>query len=296
MQEDVLRDGEDIQLSCRPAPGPNIRPAGSEMTKGATVLDKGRGLGPSELPACAAAGAGILRVRRRLSVALLVTGDEVRPAGGGREAAQVREVNSPMLAASLASAGVELVASAHGADSLAGLVGQLSDMAAKADLVITTGGISVGGQVHEKPAFMAIGGGNPVHRRGDQAGQAGVGRAYRRSALARVARHPGLCPRSLEGARKGVAPWSDRREDRCPTRRHVVTESKIRRKPGRCELRPATLAGFDALGREVVRVGTTTQSGRVRHLQLADGLMFLPADADSFPAGALVEFQPFCQS
>jgi molybdopterin molybdotransferase len=75
-----------------------------------------------------------------------------------------------------------------------------------------------------------------------------------------------------------------------------VTGTPIRRKAGRCELRPATLAGFDAHGREVVEFEETTHSARVGLLSLADGLMFLPADAESLPAGALVEFQPFCQA
>jgi molybdopterin molybdotransferase len=158
MQEEVERNGDVVHLSCRPKPGLNIRRAGSDMASGATVLDKGQRLGPREIAACAAAGAGILRVRRRLRVALLVTGDEVRRAGGAREAAQIWDVNTPMLTASLAAADVDIVASDHGADNLAGLVRQLGDMAAQADLVITTGGISVGEEDHVKPAVMALGG------------------------------------------------------------------------------------------------------------------------------------------
>jgi molybdopterin molybdotransferase len=81
-----------------------------------------------------------------------------------------------------------------------------------------------------------------------------------------------------------------------PVRRHVVTGTPIRRKAGRCELRPATLAGFDAHGREIVSFENATHSARVGLLSIADGLMFLPSDAECLPAGALVEFQPFCQS
>lgn len=81
-----------------------------------------------------------------------------------------------------------------------------------------------------------------------------------------------------------------------PTRRHIVTKIAIRCRPGRCKLGPATMAGFDAQGCEIVRFEDVTHSARVGLLSLADGLMFLPSDADSQPAGALVEFQPFCQS
>ncbi len=79
------------------------------------------------------------------------------------------------------------------------------------------------------------------------------------------------------------------------TRRHVVTTAAIRRRPGRCELRPATLAGFDGHGREAVTFEDATHSGCVGSLPRADGLMFLPADTEVLASGAFVEFQPFCQ-
>jgi molybdopterin molybdotransferase len=296
MQEDVLRDGDVVHLSRRPVAGLNIRVAGSDMAKGATVLEKGRRLGPREIAACAAAGAGILRVRRRLRVALLVTGDEVRRAGGAREAAQIWDVNTPMLTASLATAGIEIVASAHGADNLAGLARQLGDMSAQADLVITTGGISVGEEDHVKPAVMTLGGetlfSGVAIKPGKPVSVGRIGKAHWLglpgnpvSAFVTFQVFGTALIRRLTGEATGA-----------PLRRYVVTATAIRRKPGRCELRPATLGGFDAHGREMVTFEKNTHSARVGVLPLADGLMFLPADADSLPAGALVEFQPFCQS
>lgn len=294
MQEDVLREGDVIHLCRRPQSGLNIRRAGSDIAKGATVLDKGRRLGPREIAACASAGAGILRVRRRLRVALLVTGDEVRRAGGAREAAQIWDVNTPMLTANLSAVGVEIVTSAHGSDSLEGLVRQLADMAAQADLVITTGGISVGEEDHVKPAFMALGGevlfSGVAIKPGKPVSVGRIGKAYWLglpgnpvAAFVTWQVFGMALLRGLTGEGTGA-----------PTRRHVVTASEIRRKPGRCELRPATLAGFDAHGREVVSFEDATHSARVGLLPVADGLMFLPADAESLPAGALVEFQSFC--
>jgi molybdopterin molybdotransferase len=296
MQEDVIRDGDFIHLSRRPVSGLNIRVAGSDMAKGATVLEKGRRLGPREIAACAAAGAGILRVRRRLRVALLVTGDEVRRAGGAREAAQIWDVNTPMLTASLACAGIEIVASAQGADNFAGLVHQLSEMAAHSDLVITTGGISVGEEDHVKPAVMALGGetlfSGVAIKPGKPVSVGRIGKAHWLglpgnpvSAFVTFQVFGTALIRALTGEVTGA-----------PARRHVVTGTPIRRKAGRCELRPATLAGFDAHGREIVSFENATHSARVGLLSIADGLMFLPSDAECLPAGALVEFQPFCQS
>jgi molybdopterin molybdotransferase len=76
-------------------------------------------------------------------------------------------------------------------------------------------------------------------------------------------------------------------------RRHVVLSRALSHKPGRCEFRLARLAGFDGTGRETVEFDDATHSGRVAQLPDMDGLLFIPADAEALPAGALVEFQPF---
>lgn len=296
MQESVTRDGNFVHLSRSPSPGMNIRRAGSDMARGATVLDKGEKLGPRQIAACASAGSDVVCVRRRIRAALLVTGNEVRRTGGELDSAQIWDVNTPMLMASLTAMGVEIVACEHADDDLYGLVRQLDDMAARADLVITTGGISVGEEDHVKPAVAAL--------RGD-------------FLFSGVAIKPG---KPVSFGRIGKAHWlglpgnplsafvtwqlfgvellrnlSDERP-RSLERRNVVTACEIHRKPGRCELRPAMLAGFDAHGREIVSFDTATHSARVGHLPMADGLLFLPADAETLPAGALVEFQQFCQA
>ncbi|MHA7849395.1 molybdopterin molybdotransferase MoeA [Roseovarius sp.] len=295
MQEEVTRIGGVIHLRGRPVSGLNIRRAGSDMAQGETILDRGRRLGPRDIAACAAAGAGVVRVRPRLRVTLLVTGDEVRKAGAVRHAAQIWDVNTPMLMAALGGFGVEIVATAHGADTPAGLARQLNAMAAQADLVITTGGISVGEEDHVKPAFAELGGeilfsgvaikpGKPVS----------VGRLESTVWL-------GLPGNPLSAFVTwqvfGVALVRGLLGETAPAhvRRHVVTADPIHRKPGRCELRPAALAGFDAHGREVVRFEQAIHSGRVGSLPQMDGLIFLAADAESLPSGALVEFQPFYQ-
>lgn len=293
MQEEVTRHGDGIVLTRRPEPGLNIRKAGSDIAAGAIVLDAGRRLGARAIAACAAAGAGTVPVRPRLRVALLVTGDEVRPSGSTRSDAQIWDVNSPMLSALLTSPAVDLVSSEHSVDDRAGLARQLGDLAAGSDLIVTTGGISVGEEDHVKPA-LALAGGKVL--------------------FSGVAIKPG---KPVSFGRLGSCLWlglpgnplsafvtfqifgtallrricGDRAQ---PARRHAVLSDTIRRKPGRCELRLAVIAGFDAQGREVARCDDATHSARVGTLPFADGLIFLPAKADHLPAGALVEFQPFC--
>ena len=80
---------------------------------------------------------------------------------------------------------------------------------------------------------------------------------------------------------------------RAALRRHVVLPRVLHHKPGRCELRLTRLAGFDNLGREVADFAEATHSGRVASLPQMDGMLFIPAEEKTLPAGALVEFQPF---
>lgn len=294
MQEDVTRDGDTIQLHRQPVSGMNIRRTGSDMEKGATVLDRGHKLGPREIAACAAAGADRVDILRRLRVALIVTGDEVREVGGLRKSAQIWDVNMPMLTAALHAAGVEIVATAHGADNCAHVAQQLSDTATKADLVVTTGGISVGEEDHVIPALTSLGGEMLFSRVAIKPGKpvslGRIGTTYwlglpGNPLSAYVTWHV-FGTALIRGLVGQTAPT--------PALRHVVTNAPIRRKPGRCELRLATLCGFDANGRELIGFEDATHSARVRRLPMADGLMRLPAEVEHLPAGALVEFQPFC--
>ena len=295
MQEEVKRIGSTIRINRRPKPGLNIRRAGSEMGAGATVLEQGRRLDARAIAACAAAGAGSVTVRRRLSVALLVTGDEIRDAGAGRAGAEIWDVNTPMLTAVLTQPHLDLVAVEQALDSHDGLFLQIAEMAAGADLVITTGGISVGEEDHVKPTLLALGGaihfsgvaikpGKPVSF-GCVRGASWLGlpgnplsafvtwQLFGTALVARLTGHAGQA-----------------------ARRHVITDAAISRKAGRCELRPATCAGFDGQGREVVTFEAETHSAHVCALPDANGLIFLPADCDFLPEGALVEFQPFCRT
>ncbi|MCA0270932.1 MAG: molybdopterin molybdotransferase MoeA [Proteobacteria bacterium] len=293
MQEDVRRAGAAIRIGCRPVPGLNIRRAGSELAAGALVLHQGRHFGAREIAVCAAAGVAQVRVRRRLRIAILVTGDEIRQAGGDRSKAQIWDVNTPMLRALLTRPGIDLVAVEHGQDSPDRLVPQIAELAGTADLLITTGGISVGEEDHVKPALQAMGAdlifsgvaikpGKPVsfgHVRG--ASWLGLPGNPLSAFITWMLFGEALVRRLSGENGEGVA------------RRHVILSQDIARRPGRCEFRPARCIGFDPHGREVASFDPETHSSRVAGLSGASGLIFLPADAAFLPAGALVEFQPF---
>jgi molybdopterin molybdotransferase len=79
------------------------------------------------------------------------------------------------------------------------------------------------------------------------------------------------------------------------SRRYVVVGNEIRHRPGRCELRPARLSGYDGSGREIAICETATHSARVARLPDADGLLFIPSSIGRMSEGDLIEFWPLAE-
>ncbi|WP_224825948.1 gephyrin-like molybdotransferase Glp [Cognatishimia sp. MH4019] len=293
MQEHVERHAEGIRLGKAVQPGAHIRSAGEDMTAGKIIVPAGRALTARDIAACAAAGHDSVKVRDCLRVALLVTGNELRQSGRARGAACIWDVNTPMLQAAIASPSVQVCEVQHAADTRDALRAQLSELSQKVDLIVTTGGVSVGEEDHVKPALsdlnarvtfsgVALKPGKPVSF-GQLDGTYWLGLPGNPlSAL--VTWH--LFGKALIQALTGQVAKS-------APRRHVVLSCALQHKPGRCEMRLARIVGHDALGRDVADFADATHSGRVSTLPEMDGMLLVPAEADMLPEGALVEFTPF---
>ena len=285
----------DVILTRRPRPGQNVRRAGEDMTRGADVLAAGCRIGPRDVAASAAAGHAELCVRRKPRVALLVTGDEVAAPGSPLAPGRIWDVNSPMLTALLARGDVEFAGVCRASDTRKAVEASLCDLAGEVDLIVTTGGVSVGEEDHVKPALSALGA--HVFFSG-VALKPGKPISFGRLGAAHWLGLPGnpvsayitweLFGTALLRAMTGGAGPRARR-------RHVVCETPIRHRPGRCEMRPARIVGFDEMGREVAGFDTATHSARLGTLKDCDGIVMIPADAELLPAGALIEYHPFEQ-
>jgi molybdopterin molybdotransferase len=157
-QEKVIPDGEGIAVAARVPAGTNIRLMGEDVRAGATLLDAGQRLDARHVALAVAAGHGALPVARRLRVALASTGSELRPAGGGLGSGQVHDSNGPMLRAMLRAPDVELVEIGILPDDPARLRDALLRAAGEVDLIVTSGGVSVGEEDHMVGAILAAGG------------------------------------------------------------------------------------------------------------------------------------------
>lgn len=146
-----LEDGV-VVLDEALTPGRNIRRAGEDVRAGTVVLEAGAQIGPAQLGAAIAAGASHLTCGRRPTVAIVNTGDELVPAGTPLAPGQIHNSNGPTLAALAALAGAEVMLVTGAGDSLAATESAV-ERALLADVVVISGGVSVGPHDHVKAAL-----------------------------------------------------------------------------------------------------------------------------------------------
>jgi molybdopterin molybdotransferase len=144
MQEQVIREGDQITLQRALEPGDNIRRHGEDTRTGDTLLSAGRRLTAADIGLLASQGITEVAVHKRLRIALISTGDELVPAGQPLAAGQIYDSNRAMLRAALQDAGFEVIDMGHVADELDALRARFRDADQAADVVMTSGGVSVG--------------------------------------------------------------------------------------------------------------------------------------------------------
>jgi molybdopterin molybdotransferase len=285
--EDASQEGDTVILQRRPSPGRDVRAVGEDVRAGQTVLATGAVLRPQEIGMLAALGRAEVAVIRQPLVAVLSTGDEVAPLGAPLQRGQIRDSNSYSLCAQVLEAGGEPLLLEVAPDHEAALTGRLRQaLEAGADLIVTSGGVSVGDFDLTKRVLAAEGAldfwwvnikpGRPM--------------AFGRLGAVPLLALPGnpvaamlsfmLFGRATVRKMRGHARWD------LPTTSARLRE-EISRKDGRRHyLRVRLHAGND--GDEAVLTGDQG-SGILLSMVTADGLAVIPEDRDRLPAGSEVE-------
>jgi molybdopterin molybdotransferase len=156
-QENVdVRDGSIVTRTAV-QPGDHVRDRGEDMRAGTTVLRAGSVLGAAELGAAVAAGAGAVSVAHRPRVQVLATGDELKAPGEPLGPGEIHNSNGPMLAALAAHQGAVCAPPTRLPDDREATEAGLSAALQSADVVIVSGGVSVGPHDHVKPALAELG-------------------------------------------------------------------------------------------------------------------------------------------
>ncbi len=291
MQEDCRAEDGAVLVPAALGRGANVRPAGEDMTAGSVVLTPGRRLRAQEVGLAAAVGRDRLSVRKRLRVVLFSTGDELREPGTAKPDGAIYDANRYTVAAQLDALGAEVRDLGILPDQPDATRAALEQAAGTADLLITSGGVSVGEEDHVKAVVTALGAidlwklaikpGKPLAlgRVGDTPFLGLPGNPVSAMVTFMLVGRPLVL--RLSGAERTATP-------RCL----VVAGFEFRKKPGRREFLRARLeTGTD--GRPVARKFPSDSSGVLTSMVEADGLVDMPAEASAIRPGDMVDFLPF---
>jgi molybdopterin molybdotransferase len=288
--EKTTRTGDVVAIPQPVAAGANIRQPGEDYNAGSIVLAPGALLDAAAAMGLGATGIAGISVRGPVRVAIVTTGNEVRGGGGTLAAAEIGDANGPFLAALLPAAGAVCVGQAHVADDLAALQSAVAGWHGKADVIVTTGGVSAGARDLVPAAVAAAGAeqlfhkvairpGKPVLAARFPGGPWLIGLPGNPVAVAAGARFF-LVPllRALLGRRP--EPWLAAR-----------VEQAVRARPGLHFFGKAR-ARVDSNGALRVTLLRGQESFRVAPLVAANCWLVLPADAPEVAAGGLARIVP----
>jgi molybdopterin molybdotransferase len=288
-QEIVERTGDRVRV--RPiAKGVNVRLRGEDVEAGGVVIERGTVLRPQEMGLVTSLGIWQLSVHRRPRVALLSTGDEVAEPGTPRRPGQIYDSNRFTLRGAIEQAGGETLDLGIVPDERAVLVGRLREAAAMADVVVTSGGVSVGAYDLVKDVLAELG----TIDFWQVAMQPGRPLAFGRIEGAIFFGLPGNPVASLLAfmlfVRPGLWKLAGRRRLFPPTWQARVTEP-LRKRAGRREFKRGVLAYRD--GAWEVRTTGPQGSGILSSMVAGNCLIVLEEERGDVAAGEAVLVEPF---
>ncbi len=287
MEEDVALEGGAIRFGAGIKPGANARRAGEDVEAGALALPAGQVIRPPDIALLSGLGLARAEVRTRLRVGVLSTGDEIVAPGSTLAPSATYDANRPMLLALAERWGYAPVDLGHVNDNREALRARLDEAAAKADVILTSGGASAGDEDHVsallseegslatwrialkpgRPLVLAMWGGVPVFGLpGNPVAAMVTTLIFARPALAKLA----------------GAGWQE------PIRLHLPAAFHKKKKAGRREYLRARLTAEGT-----VEVFASEGSGRISGLSWADGLVELMEPAQEIAPGDRVRFLPY---
>lgn len=291
MQEHVEHRHGSIRIDTDTKAGANVRQAGEDVTKGDVVLGKGTTLTPADIGLIASLGLAEVNVSRRLRVAFFSTGDELKSIGQPLEDGQIYDSNRYTLYGMLARLGVEIIDMGVICDDRTALQNGFEQAAAKADVLITSGGVSVGEADYVKEILEKVGTVNfwkVAMKPGRPLAFGKINNTWffglpGNPVSVMVTFYQFVQPALLYlmGARH-IEPFTFK----------VLCKSRLKKRPGRTEYQRGIL-GCDGSGQLVVEKTGGQGSGILSSMAQANCFIILPTDSGNVESGAIVDVQPF---
>ena len=293
MQENVTAGNGAITLTQPLRVGDNVRRAGEDVAVGDALAPAGSVVDARHIGLAAAVGLPALPVRRKARVALVSTGDELMETGGALAPGQIFDSNRPMLAAALERPALDLVDFGVLRDDRATIAAFFARVAPEFDLIITTGGASVGDEDHIAAALAAAGGAIDVARVAIRPGKPFT---YGRLAGASIAILPGNPFAAFVAALLFTRPMIERalglpvRDFEPLPARAGFAQARTRE---RVEFVPARVARRDGDGTPVIERLGRGGSARLQPLIAADGLAVIAPGEAPVAMGDSIGYLPF---
>jgi molybdopterin molybdotransferase len=291
MQEKVQADDNQITIEHPHRLGANVRRRGEELLAGTKVLHKGITIRAAEMGVLATIGISQVRVTRKLKVAFFSTGDELRPVGSELAPGQIYDSNRYSIQGLLSKSHVDWVDLGVIADNKEAIRGAFKEAASKADMVLTSGGVSVGEADFTKQILseegqitfwkLAIKPGKPF--------------AFGKIDNAIFCGLPGNPVSSMVTFYKLVLPILHKMQGLKPVK-PLFCQAKlltdIRKHPGRVEYQRGILSRNE-LGELEVAITGGQGSGMLTSMSLANCFVILDQFQGDTPTGAQVTVEPF---
>lgn len=284
-------DDGSVTIDDRHKVGQNVRAIGEDITAGTEVLHRGHIIGPADLGLIASLGIAEFDVYRKTRVAFFSTGDELRGIGETLDLGQIYDSNRYTLHGMLTRLGVEIIDLGVVRDDRDTVRSALADAAASADIVITSGGVSVGEADYIKEVLTEIG----EVRFWKVAMKPGRPLAFGTIDGAVFFGLPGNPVSVMVTFYQFVQPCILKimgAEPRPQILLKAQAGNVLKKRPGRVEYQRGFLARNDA-GEFVVRTEADQGSGILSSMSNANCFVVLSMDSSQIEPGSLVDVQPF---
>ncbi|MDH3379518.1 MAG: molybdopterin-binding protein [Gammaproteobacteria bacterium] len=272
--------------------GANVRPAGEDIRRGQTVLNAGTRIGPAEAGVLASLGVTTVTVRRRIRVAVLSTGDELRNRGQDLDSGALFDSNRYTIMAMLRRIDAEISDCGIQRDNPSDLLQVLHDAASNHDVVISSGGVSTGSADHVLEVVRKVGSvqvWRVAVRPGRPFAQGRIGDALFFGLPGNPVAVMVTYYQLVQPALRRLMGENNIEPEATVQARSV---SRFRKKPGRTEVYRAILSR-DSQGQSIVRSTGDQGSGLLHSMSVANCFVILVDDDDSAAPGDYVRVQPF---